>query len=233
MLILRSYGTYDHVVLLLGRLANFSAKDRVRKNKETAAQASPQTRASPPFPGIIPTKGKVRPPTGFSPPPGVSPQSESTAEEFEATWTLETAMQEWEQIRRAFALLKTWFSPEFQPLSTEYADRRNSPFGTVIQYRSYAVAGVWMNYYMGLIHLYRCHPRMPWAALQAVGRAAQETSTYANQIGRISCGLLPDTTHMLDANPLAAAALIECAFCLFVAGVQVRSLLLDVYVTLC
>lgn len=188
-----------------------------------AAQASPPTRASPTFPGIVPVGGKVQPPSGFSPTPGVSPQSEAATEEFESSWTLETAIKEWEQIQVAFAHLKTWFTAEFQPLSNEYADRRASPFGTVIQYRSYAVAGVWMNYYMGLIHLYRCHPTMPFAALQAAGKSAKDTQTYANQIGRISCGLIPDTTQLLDANPLVAAALIECAFCLFVAGVQVSA----------
>lgn len=211
------YGTYDHVVLLLGRLANFVTKDQARKKKEKMNQPPRPNNDSPPlFPGIMPTQGRVQPTAGFS--PTTSPKSDATEE---AEGTLEGAIKEWDEIRRAFAIVKTCFSPEFQPLSNEYADRRDSPFGAVVQYRSYAVAGVWMNYYMGLIHLHRSHPKMPYAALQAVGMCAKDTAVYANQIGRIACGLLPDTTNMLDANPLGAAALIECSFCLFVAGVQV------------
>lgn len=62
---------------------------------------------------------------------------------------------------------------------------------------------------------------MPPAAMQAAGMAAKDTATYANQIGRIASGLWADSPRSTP-DPLLVAALIECSFCLFVAGVQVR-----------
>lgn len=209
-------------MLLLGRVADFAAKDLRRKRRLwKEKQGTKSNDSPPPFPGIIPTRGNFEAPMGFSPPHDASPQSEQISEDSETPGLPEAAIQEWEAIREAFETMKGYFGPGFQPLSSEYADRRDSPFGAVVQYRSYAVAGVWMNYYMGLIHLYRAHPRMPPAAMQAAAIAEQDTSTFANQIGRIAAGLSEDTAKLLDVNPLSAAAFIESSFCLFVAGVQV------------
>src|SRR5688572_27572932 len=101
---LNSYGTYDHVMLLLGRLANFAAKDLVRKRK--ANSASPQPKGgSPQFPGIVPTADKVTAPRGFSTTSGKSPQSQSN-EEANLDISIKDALREWESIRGAFAILK-------------------------------------------------------------------------------------------------------------------------------
>ncbi|KAM3513293.1 hypothetical protein MY11210_003069 [Beauveria gryllotalpidicola] len=213
------FGTYDHLILLLGRVANFAAKDLARKRKVFKAPPGPPSgNTPPPFPGIIPVQGAFQTPMGFSPPRHVSPQSEQS-DELDPRARLDAALEEWGSIKQAFDALKDSFGPDFRPLSPEYADRRESPFGLAVQYRTYSIAGVWMNYYMGLIHLHRAHPHMPPAAMQAAGMAAKDTAVYANQIGRIASGLWADNPRSTP-DPLLVAALIECSFCLFVAGVQ-------------
>lgn len=215
-----SFGTYDHLILLLGRVASFAASDLTRKRKAFKAPPGPPSgNTPPPFPGIIPVQGNFQTPLGFSPPRQVSPQSEKS-DDSDPRAKLEAAIEEWESIKKAFEDLKNSFGPDFRPLSPEYADRRESPFGLAVQYRTYSISGVWMNYYMGLIHLHRAHPNMPPAAMQAAGMAAKDTSVYANQIGRIASGLWADSPRSTP-DPLTVAALIECSFCLFVAGVQV------------
>ncbi|OAA81496.1 Fungal transcriptional regulatory protein [Akanthomyces lecanii RCEF 1005] len=213
------FGTYDHLILLLGRVASFAAKDLGRKRRAFTAPPGPSSgNTPPPFPGIIPVQGAFQTPMGFSPPRQVSPQSEQS-DDSDPRAKLDAALEEWESIRKAFEALKDSFGPDFRPLSPEYADRRESPFGLAVQYRTYSISGVWMNYYMGLIHLHRAHPHMPPAAMQAAGMAAKDTATYANQIGRIASGLWADSPRSTP-DPLLVAALIECSFCLFVAGVQ-------------
>jgi len=180
--------------------------------------------ASPPmFAGMVPTSRKVSLPLGFSPPREMTPESES-AEDTDAEQKLQAALREWESIRKAFERLRAEFGPEFEPLGREYADHRDSPFGPTLQYRTFSVAGIWLNYYMGLIHLYRSHPHMPPATMIAAGFAAQQTAEWANTIGRISAGLADDTAQMAEISTLVGAALIESSFCLFVAGVQVSVL---------
>jgi hypothetical protein len=113
--------------------------------------------------------------------------------------------------------------PEFMPLSPEYADRRDEPFGPAIQYRTYSVAGIWMGFYMGLIYLQRSHPDMPPTAMQSVGLSARKTAEYANRIGRIAVGLSEDCSGVSEISTVLAAAFIESSLPLFVAGIQVRN----------
>ncbi|KAJ5009521.1 putative transcriptional regulatory protein [Colletotrichum sp. SAR 10_99] len=187
------YGTYDHLMLLLGRLCSFASKDLARKKKS--------------FKG---------PPRDDSPPPPEMP------EDLDSDVAMEAAMREWEGLREAFEILRSQFGPEFQALGAEYADHRHSPFGPTLQYRTFSVAGIWMNYYMGLIHLYRAHPRMPPAAMIAAGIQAQHTEKFAIEIGRIAAGLTDDVSNATEISTLVGAALIESAFCLFVGAIQYR-----------
>lgn len=131
-------------------------------------------------------------------------------------------MAQWEEIKEAFSYLKSklWISG-FRPLSVEYADSRDTPFGAGIQHGSYAISGFWMNYYMGLICLQRAHPSMPPAPLEAVGMAARDTAKWATKIARIAIGMMEDPSKLEDIRTVYAASLIESTFCLFVAGVQV------------
>lgn len=217
------FGTYDHIILLLGRLASFTSKDLSRKRKAFRAKGGGSFRGgtSPSqFPGIVPTHGKFQAPMGFSEHTSYSDESDSPGD----TATPESndlAEQEWESIRQAFETFENHLDSRFKPLNSEYADRKDTPFGTALQYRTYSVAGIWMNYYMGLIHLYRSRPNMPPAAMQAAGMAAPSTAGYAIQIGRIAAGLTDDCSKMKDVSTTLAAALIESSFCLFVAAVQV------------
>lgn len=215
------YGTYDHLMLLLGRLANFCSKDQSRKRRASRGKFGPQGSGSPPpFPGMLPTAGKVKPPMGFTPPRDPSPQSD-ILEDPDPEASFQSALQEWEAIRLAFDAFETQLGPEFQPLRPEYSDRRDSPFGMTLQYRTFSVAGLWMNFYMGMIHLYRAHPKMPPAAMQAAGLSARQTAGFANQVGRVAAGLSDDCSQVTEISTLVSAAFIESCFCLFVAGIQV------------
>ncbi|PHH82035.1 hypothetical protein CDD83_3384 [Cordyceps sp. RAO-2017] len=217
------YGTYDHLMLLLGRLASFTSRDLSRKRKASRLQNPGAGGGSPPqFPGIVPTYGKFRVPMGFSPPMGQSPQTDSN-EDADAPQSLEAAEQEWESIRQGFEAFESHLGPQFQALSSEYTGSRDTVFGSALLYRTYSVAGIWMNYYMGLIHLYRCRPNMPPAAMRAAQMAAPSTAGYAIQIGRIAAGLADDCSRMLEVSTTLAAAFIESCFCLFVAAVQLQN----------
>jgi len=161
LLTIDSYGTYDHLILLLGRLASFASRDLSRKRKANRPQSASPSGGSPPqFPGIVPTHGKFNVPLGFSPPMEQSPNTDSN-DEFASPQTVEAAEHEWESIRQGFEALESCLGAQFKPLNSEYTDRKETPFGSALQYRTYSVAGIWMNYYMGLIHLYRSRPNMP------------------------------------------------------------------------
>ncbi|GJN66889.1 hypothetical protein PLICBS_000911 [Purpureocillium lilacinum] len=217
------YGTYDHLILLLGRLASFASRDLSRKRKANRPQSASPSGGSPPqFPGIVPTHGKFNVPLGFSPPMEQSPNTDSN-DEFASPQTVEAAEHEWESIRQGFEALESCLGAQFKPLNSEYTDRKETPFGSALQYRTYSVAGIWMNYYMGLIHLYRSRPNMPPAAMQAAQMAAPSTAGYAIQIGRIAAGLADDSSRRLDVSTTLAAAFIESCFCLFVAAVQLQN----------
>lgn len=148
-----------------------------------------------------------------------SPQTDP--DDSDALQSLESAEQEWESIRQGFEALESHLTPPFQALQSEYTDQKETPFGSALHYRTYSVAGIWMNYYMGLIHLYRSRPNMPPAAMQAAQVAAPSTAGYAIHIGRIAAGLADDCSRMPDVSTTLAAAFIESSFCLFVAAVQV------------
>lgn len=174
------------------------------------------------FPGMLPTDTDqpIRPPRGFSPPREQTPPKESL-EDTNLDAATAAALREWEEIRGAFELLRKNFGPEFEPLGPEYADRRDSPFGPTLQYRTFSVAGVWLNYYMGLVHLYRTHPMMPPAAMIAQGIQAAQTARHAIEIGRIAAGLCDELVNVTEISTLVGAALVESALPLFVGGIQV------------
>jgi hypothetical protein len=130
-------------------------------------------------------------------------------------------MQEWEEIRQAFEVFRSRLGPDFEPMGPDFAQPEMTPFGPALMYRTYSIAGIWMNYYMGLVVLHRAHPSMPPVAVMAAGMAAQQTGRWANEIARIAAGLHEDTTHVAAISTLVGGAFIESCFPLFVAGVQV------------
>lgn len=212
-------------MLLLGRLAHFSSTDLARKRRVSRAKGPPPGGSSPPpFPGMLPTEGTFRTPMGFSPPKR-SNQAPDQFEDPDPQASYRKALQEWEGIKEAFEALRRTLGPEFQPLGREYVDPGGTLFGDNEQYRTFSVAGIWMNFHMGLIHLQRSHPNMPPTAMQSVGFAAKNTHASAVRVGRIAIGLATDLSKATEVNTVLAAALVESAFCLFVAAVQVSILI--------
>lgn len=220
-----SYGTFDHLVLLIARMTAFNARDQARK-KSALSRSTQGPKAPPPgtFPGLVPTSGHVPMPAGFSPPRETTPEDSGASPEVDFDSQTAAALQEWASIRHAFEVFKNVLGPEFAPLGPDVYLPLDTPFGPSRHYRTFSVAGIWLNYYMGLIMLYRAHPSMPPIAMMAAGLQAPTTAEWAMEIGRIAVGVAEDTSAIRVASTLEAAGLIECAFPLFVAGVQVSGL---------
>ncbi|KAI0542986.1 hypothetical protein GGR58DRAFT_496452 [Xylaria digitata] len=221
------YGSYDYLILLLGRLANFVSRDLSRK-REALSRSGPGGPRPPPgmFSGMMPASDKVTPPMGFSPPREDSSSPPSATPQYRTDSDLDTrtveALQEWEQILLAFHEIKNHFGPDFEPLGADIYPTQPTPYGPATHYRTYSIAGIWMNYYMGLIVLHRAHPTMPPVAMLAAGMTANTTMPWALKLGRIAAGLEENITHLKVVSTLMGAALIESAFPLFVAGVQLQ-----------
>ncbi|CAL3965201.1 unnamed protein product [Diplocarpon coronariae] len=237
------YGTFDHVILILGRLASFAAKDLKRKrlamkanggrwvppeSMRTRPQPSqPQQNSSsqippqiPEFSGMVPGVKEAELPMGFEPSADGCPQNTQNKENGDLHTQTRTAQEEWQEIRSGFDLIESHLGEDFQALGPEYSAPIETPFGPALQYRTYGIAGIWMNFYMGLIACYRAHPDMPPAAMMAAGITACQTAGYANQIGRIAAGIAPDLSMTTEVSPSVGAALIESSTCLFVSAVQ-------------
>jgi hypothetical protein len=177
----------------------------------------------PPFNGMVPNLGEPKPPMGFETSQDYSSQSahSSQSEDLDLDTLRIEAEEEWQEIRNAFSVLEDHFGSDFQALGPEFSAPIETPFGPALQYRTYGIAGIWMNYYMALITCHRVHPSMPPAAMMASGIAARHTDFFANEIGRISAGIAPDCRMTTEVSPGVGAALIESTTALFIAGVQV------------
>ncbi|CAG8961002.1 hypothetical protein HYFRA_00002542 [Hymenoscyphus fraxineus] len=243
-----AYGTYDHVILLMGRLADFAAKDVKRKRLAMKANGGyrppypfnqqhnggefqghaapnqpPPQQASPQMPGFDGLLPVIKPqlPMGF---PGYVSDDGSTQShrggEPDLAAQLAEAEEEWQAIRNGFSILEDHFGEDLQALGPEFSTPIQSPFGTALQYRTYGIAGIWMSFHMGVIVCHRTHPSMPPAAMMAQGIAARQTAYHANEIGRIMSGIAPDCDIALEVNPRVAGALMESTFGIFIAAVQ-------------
>lgn len=222
------YGTFDHLILLLGRLSNFVASDLVRKRKARARQGSVSPRGpnSPPmFAGMFPGRGNIQHPRGLSPQREAVNSFAAAAEQFLEDADLETstqmAQEEWASILAAFNLFKDSLGDDFQPMGPEFHPPRDSPFGPAWTYRTLPIAGIWMNFYMGLVILHRAHPSMPPFAMVAAHMCARETQPFANEIGKIVAGVSDGWGAEPKVSTSVSAAFIECCFPLFVGAVQV------------
>lgn len=233
------YGTFDHLILLMGRVTDFAARDMKRKravikanggwrppaapgqsSEMGASESSPQTPPPmPSFSGMVPGFKEAQLPMGFEPSRDASPQSVQSDDNDLPTQTIE-AEEEWQEIYATLTILEDHFGEDFQALGPEFSAPIDTPFGPALQYRTYSIAGLWMNYYMGLIFCHRSHPSMPPASMVAAGIMRTRTEYYANQLGRIAAGVAPDCNRATEVNPGVGAALIESATCLFIAGIQ-------------
>ncbi|KAI2624389.1 hypothetical protein GGR54DRAFT_629665 [Hypoxylon sp. NC1633] len=215
------YGTYDHLLLLLGRLASFASNDLSRKREALKANGPGRGGSPGMFPGMVPRNPeRVTMPMGFTPPREMSPPPDASPEDIDLDTRTAEAYREWEGIKQAFETFKGHFGPEFEPLGADVYPAKATPFGLAAHYRTYSIAGIWMNYYMGLILLHRAHPTMPPIAMMAAGLSARTTATYCLEVGRIAAGLEENIEQLTNVSTLMASALIECCFPLFVAGIQ-------------
>ncbi|ETS83308.1 hypothetical protein PFICI_05184 [Pestalotiopsis fici W106-1] len=219
------YGTYDHLILVMGRLTEYQSRDLSRKRRFFKARGTFGPTGAPPgtFPGMMPASEKVQHPMGFSPPRDDPNSPGSNPEEQDLDQLTASAHQDWAGIQGAFEAFRNHLGPEFEPLEPDLHPMSMSPFGPALRYRTYSIAGIWMNYYMGMIILHRSHPQMPPVAMMAGPMSAQQTMGYALKIAQIAHGLEENVGALSEVSTLVSAAFIESAFCLFVAGIQYQS----------
>ncbi|MCJ1393117.1 hypothetical protein MMC18_005989 [Xylographa bjoerkii] len=248
------YGTMDHVVLLMGRIADFASKDQARKRKVMEAnggQWRPPPGMFPSPPLSVPQPGKQPPrssppgqglPASPEPPmygmiPHVSPPQtperftqaprdqiyipHNKDDDIELEEATVEAGNEWCEIQSALDLFERSLGTDWRSLPDHLAPPFETAFGTALQYRTWSISCIWAMYFTGRIIAARAHPSMPPAAMMAAGVAARQTAHWANEIGRICCGLqFPPPEQPL--NPALGAALMESTLSLFFAGVQYK-----------
>ncbi|KAK3684490.1 hypothetical protein LTR37_020238 [Vermiconidia calcicola] len=243
------YGSFDHLVLLLGRIAEFSARDRVRKLKVMEANGG-QWR---PAPGMkLPGPPQQAPPTpqppgqnsqaapqfyGMAPPPRqnvqmpssysstrnrLTPDAPSPGNPVDLHVATQSALEEYGRIRAALHTFVNSLGEGFKPLTSDYQPPLETPFGPALFYRSYTIGCLWATYHMAMIIAIRSHPHMPPAAHAAAAIAAHETQFFANQIGRITAGIV-SAPPGVPLNPTLGAALCESCMASFFAAIQYQN----------
>ncbi|KAH0119399.1 hypothetical protein KCU66_g9851, partial [Aureobasidium melanogenum] len=216
------YGSYDHVMLLLARVADFAVRDRKRKLKvEKSSMGSPLDNSR--RTSSASNNASATPPPNMFSSRGVSNSPSSTAshtyDSIDLNLATATALQEWNSIKAALDFVASSLGPYFQPLDAEYQPPLNTPFGPALVYRSYDISAFWATYNMAMIAALRNHPNMPPAAHVAAAAAAEQTKPYAYSIGRIAASMqTPPEDHPLD--PKMAAAMIDMVIPQFFAGIQ-------------
>lgn len=227
------YGTFDHLILLLGRVASFAAKDRKRKLHEMEengghwrphpaskmARAQPQDRPSPipgpTFYGMAPmSTEKAQMPSQYRSLDG-RPSPARDQEDYD----IETALAEYEAIQLALQEFEACIIRAFPPLDLMDRPPVASAFGHALLFPSYDIACLWSSYSMTKIIALRSHPYLHPAAHVAAGMAAAETAHYANNIGRIAAGISPGPPDV-PISPTLSSALVESCMPSFFAAIQ-------------
>ena len=162
-------------------------------------------------------------PTSYMPSDGVPYQGKASPKEIhdlqEAT---QAALEEHGRIRAALYTFETNLGESFTPLSPEYQQPLETPFGNALFYRSYDIGCLWAMYHMANIITIRSHPYMHPAAHAAAAIAAQETAFFANEIGRIVAGIVPGPPDQ-PLNPTLGATLCESCMPSFFAAIQYQN----------
>jgi hypothetical protein len=216
------YGSFDHIVLLLARVAEFAVRDRKRKVKvERSATGSPDAgrRTST---ASDSNRASATPPNVFSTRQASNSPSSTASHVYDSidlSMAYADALQEWNSIKDALDYVAASLGPYFQPLDTEYQLPLHTPFGPALIYRSWDLSVLWTTYNMCMIAALRSHPSMPPAAHVAAAAAAAQTKPYAYTIGRIAAGItVPPPDVPLD--PKMGAAMVDMIIPLFFAGIQ-------------
>ena len=129
------------------------------------------------------------------------------------------AKEEHARIRSALFTFQTALGDGFQPLSSEYQQELETPFGKALFFRSYDIGCLWAIYHMAMIITIRSAPDMHPAAHAAAAIAAHETAFHANEIGRIAAGIVPGPPDQ-PLNPTLGATLCESCMPSFFAAIQ-------------
>lgn len=242
------YGSFDHLILLLGRIADFAAKDRTRKLRQMALQGGqwvpapgmniprppqpppgsgpppgpPPPQAPPAFFGMAPPpRSNVQMPSSYNPVEGSTvPESRQTPEALDLQVATAAALEEYGKIRAALRAFAAALGGEaFQHLDADCHTPIDTPFGSALFYRSYDIGCLWSIYNMCEIIAIRSHPHMHPAAHAAAGLAAKDTAFYAQQIGRIAAGIVPGPSNQ-PLNPTLGSSLCESCMPTFFAAIQ-------------
>ncbi|KAK6433713.1 hypothetical protein LTR95_010107 [Oleoguttula sp. CCFEE 5521] len=241
------YGSFDHLILLLGRIADFSSRDRARKLKQmeqnggqwipapgmniprppqppptSESAAPPPPQAGPMFFGMAPPpRTNVQMPASYNPAHyAFTPKQEHASSPIDLRVATEAALAEYGRIRAALQEYAAALNIEaFQPLGPDLHMPFDTPFGPAKTYQRYDIALLWAVYNMAVIIAIRSHPHMHPAAHAAAAIAAPETAFFANEIGAITAGMNTSPANQ-PLNPTLGAALSESCMPSFFAAVQ-------------
>lgn len=191
------------------------------------ASFSSQPQAPPPPPQVPMFYGMAPPPrqnaempSSYAPLNHIpTPQSAATQDPIDLALATQAALKEYGEIRAALHKFAESLGDAFQPLTPEYQQSVDTPFGPALLYRTFDIGCLWAIYNMAAIISIRVHPHMPPAAHVAAGVAAQQTAHFANEIGRIAAGIVPGPSSQ-PLSPTLGAALCESCMPSFFAGVQ-------------
>lgn len=223
------YGSFDHLLLLLGRVTDFAVRDRSRKVKASAsrsgeaARRARKTPQAPTFFGISSAGASAPMPSAYQP---STPLGEfNVANEGDITdlnATTKQALDDWTSIKTALNTYASMLGENFQPLSDEYNQPLSTPFGKALFYRTSEIGCLWAIYNMTLIIAHRSHPHMPPQVDDATINAGVETRQYSYDIARIAAGMvLPSYNQTM--NPIQGAAFCEICLPLYFAAVQFQN----------
>ena len=201
-----------------------SATNGQTPNGGTFPQQTPTAPQMPLFYGMAPPpRQHVQMPASYMPMNNIpSPDTASPQETFDLSLATQAALEEYGRIRAALHAFANSLGEPFQPLTSDYQPPMETPFGRALFYRSYDIGCLWALYHMAMIIAIRSHPHMHPAAHVAAAIGANETQFFANEIGRISAGIVPGSWDQ-PLNPTLGAALCESCMPSFFAAVQYQN----------
>lgn len=207
------YGSADHLVMLMGRIAAFAAKDRVRKVRDAPSQFPV------PFYGMAPPFGAAKMPFSYRNMDLEPEPQEHTADGAPQTKHKIGSLEEWDEIFEICDIFRKRLGPQFEPTATG----QETPFGPAHVFATHEIGALWITYYQAMLILLRSHPDLPAAAQVAALVAARDTEFCANEIGRIAAGIDP-LSDSAERDDSFTSSFHETTCPLFFAGIQFQDL---------
>jgi hypothetical protein len=216
----------------MARLAGFISTDHERKTAQNQGPDKPPPAAR----SFASTQSPISARTPSVPTPSWSHRSSNSSQTTPVATTPDQTSQayhDWEVLSNDFQKWKKLFDNLRKP---RVEPNMPTPFGPAIIYADIRVAATEMLYLAAQIHLARAHPSTPAPMPAAIGATAAQNGRLVAEIMRIQEGLWDSANfrHVKEGEDGRAvggdgramdhviSALANCAWPMFVGGVQVR-----------